>query len=507
MMHLYRNTSWAAGLMMLALSAPGARAQQQDQGQQPQQSQEQATPPIAAYHSPLAGAADNGDADGMNADPQKMIPDDRALAGAENLGLGMPSLTHSYWQPHFDLLSSLDSNPTIGPGESGWAAEASFTGGVDLHRTSGNSDMTVNYLGGGTFSNNGNVSNGIVQSLDFKDKFTFRRGSIAFFDQLNYLPGSSFGFSGLGGVTLPGSGLSGLGTTFTPSESILTPIGQNLSNSFVTEVDANLTGRSTISLVAGYSLLHYFDGGLLDSGDVNGQIGYNYQLNRTDTIALSYQFSAIRYSNFDQSINSNTVFVSYARRLTGRLAFQVSAGPEFAFLKTPITGNTGTTGDGGTSGSGTGIAGTNSTTLATWSVNTNLHYQLQRGNLGLSYSHGVSGGSGVLAGSVADTFSGSFNRPLTRTTSGSFNFGYAHNNGLSLTSSTSAPTDQAYGYWFGSVNLNRPLGRTMNLSLTYQTQYQDSNSSFCIGPTCGTSVVRQTVTVGLGWHARPIAFE
>lgn len=502
-MRLYRIASCAAGLMILALSAPGVRAQQQNQDQQSQQSQGQSSQPIPAYRSPLASAADNGDAD-PNGDPQKLIPDDHTLAGAENLGLGLPSLTHSFWQPHVDLMSTIDSNPAIGPGESAWSTATTVMAGVDLHRTSGNSDLTVNYLGGGVLSNEGNVSNGIVQGLDFKDKFSFRRGSIAFFDQLNYLPGASFGFSGLGGTTLPGGGLSGLGSGFTPSESILTPLGQNLSNSFVTEVDVNLTGRSTISMVGGYSLLHYFDGGLLDFGDANGQVGYNYQLNRTDTIALSYQFSALRYSNFDQSINSNTVQVSYGRRLTGRLAFQVAAGPQFAFLRTPINPGAGTTGGGSTS-TGTGGATENSETLATWSLNTNLHYQMQRASLGLSYSHGVSGGSGVLAGSVADTVSGSASRQLSRTTSGAVNFGFAHNNGLSI--ATSTPTNQSYGYWFGSANLSRPWGRELNLSLSYQMQYQDSNSSFCIGPTCGTSVVRHVITFGLGWRARPIAFE
>lgn len=504
-MRLYRFTGCAAGMLVLALGAPGARAQQQNQDQQQQQSQEPSAAPIPAYRSPLASAADNGDAD-PNADPQKLIPDDHALAGAENLGLGLPSLTHNYWQPHVDLLTTVDSNAAVAPGQIGWSTWTSVMGGLDLRRTSGNTDLTLTYLGGGILSDTGSESNGIVQGVDFKDKITFRRASVTFIDQFNYMPGSLFGFAGLGTVQLPGAGAGGLGSGFTPGESILTSLGQNLTNSFVTEVDAFLTPRSTISLVGGYSVLRYFNGGLLDYGNANGQVGYNYQLNRTDSIAVSYQFSAFRYGNFNQSINNNTVMVSYGRRLTGRLAFQVSAGPDFAFLRTPISTGAGGGGTGsGTSGAGGAGAATSSIQQIYWSVNTAVHYQMQRASLGLSYTRGISGGSGVLAGSVSDAVSGNATRQLSRTTNGSLNFGFAHNSGLSVAAST--PVNQSYGYWFGGANLSRPWGRTLNLSLSYQLQYQDSNSTFCIGPTCGTNVMRHVITFGLGWRARPIGFE
>lgn len=503
-MRLYRFTSCAVGLLLLALHAPEVRAQQQDpnqaQSQPSQQSQQQSAPPIPAYRSPFASAADNGDVDNPNLDPQRIIPDDHALAGAENLGLGMPALTHSYWQPHFDLLSTIDSNPTVAPGQTGWSAETSILAGVDLRRTSGNSDLTVTYMGGGMLSNTGNASNGIVQGLDFKDKISFRRASVSFIDQLSYIPGSSFGFAGLGTIQLPGTGTAGLGSSFTSGQSILTGLGQDITNSFVTEVDAYLTPRSSISMVGGYSLLHYFDGGLLDYGNTNAQLGYNYQLNRTDTIALSYQFSAFRYGNFDQSINSNTLFVSYGHRVTGRLAFQVAAGPEFAFLHLPISAGVGT----GTSS--TSNTGTNSVTDVSWALSTSLRYQLHRANLGLTYTRDISGGSGVLAGSLLNSVSGSFGGPLSRTTTGNLNFGFSHNSGTSL-ASTSSPVSQSFAYWFGGANLSHPWGRTLNLSLTYQLQYQNSNSSFCIATTCGTNVLRNSISLGLGWRSRPIAFQ
>jgi len=70
----------------------------------------------------------------------------------------------------------------------------------------------------------------------------------------------------------------------------------------------------------------------------------------------------------------------------------------------------------------------------------------------------------------------------------------------------STPASQTYDYWFGGANFSRPWGRTLTLSLSYQMQYQDSNTEFCIGTACGTSLVRHMITLSVGWHGRPVTF-
>jgi hypothetical protein len=82
------------------------------------------------------------------------------------------------------------------------------------------------------------------------------------------------------------------------------------------------------------------------------------------------------------------------------------------------------------------------------------------------------------------------------------NFGFSRNSGLV----ESGVTATSYNYWFAGANVNHRLGRTMNVNLSYQAQIQDSNSSFCIGSNCGTEIVIHTITVGLGWQARPMRF-
>jgi hypothetical protein len=493
-------------LCLVALGAPAVRAQQQsqDQGQQqaPDQTQQQtpapqaptqATAPIPAYRSPLAGAADNGE-DTETA----LTPDTNSLTGVQNLGLGIPT-TRSYWQPHFDIFSTIDSNPAENAGPTGWGTSISLSGGVDVHQRSENSDMTLSYIGGGTISNDSSVNNGVVQGLSFVEKLSFRRWVVSFFDQLNYLPQSSFGFNGLGAVPLPGSGSSGIGSTFTPGQSLLTGEGQNLGNSFDTEVDALLTARSSLTFIGGYSLLHYFDSDLLNYGTANFRAGYNYLMDRKNTIGLDYTFSEYDYSNFHQSITSHTAQVSYGRRVTGRLAFQIAAGPQVAHFQTPISTSTGSS-----SGGGTGSTSAGPNTRVYWTLNTNVTYARPRTSFALAYSHGVGGGSGALAGSDTDLIDGSVIRRMSRTFSSGITGGYSRNSGLAI--GTISPANQTYDYWFGGGNLSYPIGRTLGLTLAYQLQYQTSNAAFCIGPTCGTSVIRHMISLGVGWHERPLLF-
>ena len=110
------------------------------------------------------------------------------------------------------------------------------------------------------------------------------------------LPWEPEGLSDLGGSLE-------LGSSFTPSQGLLTAREQNVNNTFLTQADVRLSGRSSLTFVGGYLLLHYFNSGNLSFGGPLFRGGYNYQMTRKDTIALIYQFSGIHYTNFDQSID------------------------------------------------------------------------------------------------------------------------------------------------------------------------------------------------------------
>ena len=484
-----------SGIWLVLLSCAPARAQQQadtpqDQqpGQQPSQSQ-----PIPAIRSPLASGADNGQDEAPN--PQLMQPDTRSLTGVQDLSLGTMALEHSYWQPRLALSETVDSNPvSSSAGNGSWGTWTSILGGVDIHRVSGISELLVSYTGGGMFSTgNSEASTGVVQELSFKDKYSFRRSTLSVFDQLSYLPESSFGFAGTAGAGLPGVGPGGgVGSGFTPGQSILTPEGQNLSNAFDVELDTKLTARSSLTFVGGYSLLRYFDNDVSNYGDATFQAGYNYQITRKDTIAVSYNFSAYRYSNVDQSLNLNTIQGSYGRRITGRLAFQIAAGPQFVSSRFPITSST-----------SSASATTTSSSQLYWTLNAALQYQLRRAQVSASYNHSVTGGSGVLAGAETDIAQGSFNQQVSRTFNVGFNAGYSRNRGIA---DSAGPEAQTYSYWFTGVNVTHPFGRSLDMFMNYQFQYQDSSTSGCVGSVCSMNIVRNQLMFGLNVHKQPIPF-
>ena len=425
-----------------------------------------------------------------------MQPDTRSLTGVEDLSLGSMALEHSYWQPRLALSETVDSNPgSTSAGNGSWGTWTSLLGGVDIHRISGQSELLLSYTGGGMFSTgNSDATNGVVQELNFKAKYSFRRSTLSVFDQLSYLPESSFGFAGTAGAGLPGVGTGGgVGSGFTPGQSILTPEGQNLANASAVELDTRLSSRTSLTFVGGYSLLHYFDNNLLNYGDASFQAGYNYQISRKNTVAISYNFSAFRYSNVDQLLNLNTIQGSYARRVTGKLAFQISAGPQFASSTFPITSSTSST-----------ATGTASTSQLYWTLNTALQYQLRRAAISASYNHGVSGGSGVLAGAETDIATGSINDRVARTFNVGFTAGYSRNKGIAVSSGSSEA--QSYSYWFAGVNVAHTIGRSLDIFANYQLQYQNGNTTGCVGSTCSTNITRNQIMFGLNLHKQPIPF-
>src|SRR5271155_502760 len=187
MMRFTRATICAV-FCMAGMGVPVARAQQQGPQQQPQQQEEQPQQPIPAYRSPLASAANNGDEDDFNPDPQKLVPDNRSLAGAQVLSLGVPATSHSYWQPHVDINVTADSNGLSQTTTTGWTSWSSVFGGIDLHHISGTSNLSVLYSGGVSLSNDGSSNTEVVQGLQVIERLTYRRAAISIMDQLSYLP-------------------------------------------------------------------------------------------------------------------------------------------------------------------------------------------------------------------------------------------------------------------------------------------------------------------------------
>ena len=110
-----------------------------------------------------------------------------------------------------------------------------------------------------------------------------------------------------------------------------------------------------------------------------------------------------------------------------------------------------------------------------------------------------------LAGAITDNFTGTVGRQVARTFSVSWNAGYSRNRGIQVAGATTA-SNETFDYWFTGVNVSHPFGRTMNVFLNYQLQYQNTGASVCTGPGCAGSITRNQITFGFGWHKQPIPF-
>ena len=423
-----------------------------------------------------------GNSGATNGDSETRAANDRALAGAQDLSPESSEARRSYWQPFFNLTSVLDTNP-LGVGNTvSLTPWGSFYGGADLHLSSHTSDLSVNYLGGGALSQY-RSGDGPIQQLAVGEKLSWRHTVISLFDQFGYLPEAVSEFYVPMGADLSANREASLQPAFLPNQSIVSTLGQELTNSFVGELDVPLSQRSSLTLLESYSVLRFFKSNLLDLNDTTVQAGFNHHVTRNNTLALLYRLTAFRFTNVYQPMDGHVVQLAFGRQVTGRMSFQVAAGPELAFFRMATSQTS----------SGAAPIIVRSKQLY-WSLDSSMTYDIGRTVLKLGYGHNLTDGAGFLTGAVTDQGSASIDTPLSRTLTAEFIGGYARNQGLMQT--TQQPANDIYKDWFAGVTINHALSRRANIFLSYQVQRQATNF-VCAGVACGSEFTRQLISVGL----------
>jgi len=244
------------------------------------------------------------------------------------------------------------------------------------------SQLALNYSGGATFSTDKLQGNGYYHQLELVQSFDWRRWQLFFIDQFSYLPETQFGFGAASSLATPGVGgtltpsLPGLQSNYQPNQSIFATVGPRYSNS-ITRKRLSAKPSRVFFLFRVLRFLRFVDPGNVDSSDAIFGTGYNYALSKKDTIGLLYRFSVYRYSN---NLNDQRprCAAAYGRKITGRVALQLLAGPEITTFRVPLWTE----------------PPTNTFTEAPISRNA-----LSPDGFPASYSYGVTGGSGVLIGS------------------------------------------------------------------------------------------------------------
>jgi hypothetical protein len=220
--------------------------------------------------------------------------------------------------------------------------------------------------------------------------------------------------------------------------------------------------------------------GNFDNNTVTGTAGYNYNLTRQDSIGMFYRFSAFHYPDQAVAYGDQSVNLAYGRKLTGRLALQLNVGPDFTHNR----------------------LATNTTNSTTHGVNAgaNLTYSFRNGGFNVSYSHALSGGSGVLVGATGDMLNFGANRKLGRIWSGQINGGYSHSAPIANGPQTNS---QTYNTWNAGGGVNRSIGRNTTFAIAYNATITDYSLVGCVGNACTSNQTFSYVTINFQWHTRP----
>lgn len=415
-------------------------------------------------------------------------PDNRPLAGAQNLSLGSASGSHSFLLPSFGITTQLQVTPdNSSSGQYSRHYSTYLTGRLALNKISAHSELLLDYLAGGGFSSLSSQENSLLQNVDVAETIRVGRWQQMFGEQFSYLPSSAFNFSGLGGLNNFGValGTAGVPTGFRqdliPNQTIFTSGADRISNTGIAQTNYLLTRRASVSVFGAYSNLHFRDHGFLDTSTFHGGAGFNYLLSPLNSMSISYEFSRLWLAELPTGIDNHSAELTLARRITGKLSAQVGAGPVFQEFRAQLAG---------------------SSTRTSWTLHSAFLYQSNPWESGFDYLHALTGGSGVLPGAETDMFSVHLSRTL-----GNWRLapvaGYARNSSLRQTSVILA-TSQG---WFVGGTASRQFVGLGSLFISYNAAGQSGLAGICPALSCQTGGVTHVVSVGYSWGFHPIALE
>jgi hypothetical protein len=442
-------------------------------------------------------------------DPQpynlnQAVPDQNTLAGAAPFTIGSLERTRNIFDPAISVSQIGQTVPgqtgkSVLTGNSVASASLNFnhTGSVYQFTTLYNGGETF-YLGYGAATNyfGQAPSHSQFHNLAVSEQMEWARWRVLLRDDFMASPGAAFTGQGMGGPglsaqfsTMLGQSLNSFAQAFQPSETVNTGLAMRYRDTVLGQAEYSFSRRSAFTFAGSYGLLHFTGTGYFNSTLMDAQAGYDYLLDPANSIAVLGSYGKINYTGTGTPTvgtttvgtgNSTTDYVgalAYGRKITGRLAFQVAAGPQEIVSSGTAAGNF---------------------HILFASVNSALNYERRRSGLSFSVVRGLTGGSGVFLGATSNTFSGSGHYQFTRFWTGTVNGGYSINNSLAPAGAASTQFDN----WFMGANLAHSVGAHARINLNYGASKQNSPAT-CLVINCGGVGLQQTIGLSVNWHLRP----
>lgn len=402
----------------------------------------------------------------------------RPLSGVQNYDVGTRTDHMNVLIPAFTFSGSYGTNPGLQAGTQGetvWGSTTNLGGSLEMMRGSAAKLFSMSYRGSAQLNSYNSDLNTQIHSLDMTESITAGRWTYVLGDTLAYQP-NAYGayapllFPGVG-TGAPGGGLQ---SGVTPNDTVLTSQNTQLSNTAVGQITYGLSRASSVTGSVSYGILHYLEGDLLDNRQLNATGGFDHRFGR-NTMGVSYTHSRFMYDNIDENFYTNTIHLTYGRRVIGRFSLSLEAGPT---LRTITTGTTSTT--------NTDVSGSAS-----------FQYTGNRAGFGLTYARAVTGGSGVMIGAITDSASFSADRRISHTFSTNVNAGYSRNSEINA-GTTGAGTD--YKTFFAGAGISQQIGRYLSIGLGYRGQRQTSDLA-------AANLTSHSAVVSVQWRFRPLRLQ
>jgi len=409
-----------------------------------------------------------------NTGARQSEPDTSFLSSVETFGLGSLYGLRRAFDPALYVSESRQTGLVAGR-----PLSASGVGGaLNLDRQSGHYHLRITYNGSETIYEPSYYGLRYLPNHDaaISQEISLGRWTLRLRDDVLYTWGSSFSGLFTGAPVLAGNeALSSMQPSLASGGTIQTGLARQLNNTASVEADYAFSRRTTAVFVGTYSLMHFLNSGYIDSQTINGRLGYNYALSAKNNIGLTYDYNLISFAGASSRLQDDSVQLAFGRKVTGRLAFQLAAGPQLLAFQN---------------------FGPSKRRQLSWSAFSAITHQWHRTSYSLSYFRGVTAGSGVYTGTTSQTVTVAVNQEITKSWSASVNSGYASNKALLPVAGLAGQFDD----WFAGANLNRQIGPQVHLSVNYGYQRQTSQSGLCPVSSCGLQGTFSQVGVNLQWH-------
>jgi hypothetical protein len=466
--------------------------------------------------------------------PDQSVDENPPISAVDQADLAPHAAAESFLLPGLHFSESVESNVENSAGGSDVSSVTRALASLTLQKIWRTDQVALDYIGGVADYAQGSIGLQQLQQLDIDNRINWKRGQLAIRDSFSYLPEGNFGFGAYGGGGAYNAGFGNLGvgllgvgafggqsSAFTGGNGLGVALGlvPRITNLGLVDVIQDLTPKSAITVTAGYALVHFYGSLLVQnplagplqenvnfigSSEYTGQIAYDYTLNPRNQVAVSYGYQYFNFSTAGTAFHSQVVQLMYGHRISGRMDFIVSAGPQFTGINQqecdlptiPVTSCTHLGGSVNAIGvSKIGAAGRAS-----------LRYKFPKTSLALTYQRYDTSGSGIFAGAETDIAQFDVARPLSRVWDLFADAGYSRNSELQVPGAAVNATSFSYGY--GGIGVHRQFTRSLRGFISYQFNDLGFNTACPLNTTnCADMAHNQVGSIGLDWTPRPIRLD